>query len=140
MTRLRWLIGLTFAVLATSVTFAERPPEQKKEAEVVVVGELVKITPKEEKIGGKDDGVLTTYQADLKVASVEKGAGIKAGDTLKITWIRITKRPTGKFVGAFGHDYKVKKGDQVQVYLMKRDGDTFEVIYNQAGMVEKDRK
>jgi len=44
-------------------------------------------------------GVLTTYQADLKVTSVEKGAGIKAGDTLKITWIRITKRLTGKFVG-----------------------------------------
>jgi hypothetical protein len=137
MTCLRWTSApLAVVALMAGVALAERPPEQRKDADVVVRGELVKIAPKEEKIGGKQDGVLATYQADLKVTSVEKGAGIKAGDTLKISWIHITKKPTGNFVGAFGHDYKVKKGDHVEVHLMKREGDTFEVIYNQAGMEE----
>jgi hypothetical protein len=117
------------------MALAERPPEDKKDANAVVVGDLVKITPQEEKIGGNSDGILTKYEAELKVTAVQKGEGVKAGDTLKISWIQITKKPTGNFVGAFGHDYKVKKGDHVEAYLMKRDGGTYEVIYNPAGMV-----
>jgi hypothetical protein len=139
MTCLRVTAALAVVALVAGVASAERPPEQKKDADVVVFGDLVKITPKEEKIGSKDDGVLTTYQADLKVTSVKKGDGIKAGDTLKITWIQITKRPSGNFVGAFGHDYKVKKDDHVEASLMKRDGGTLEVIYNPAGL-EKAKK
>src|SRR5437879_1975159 len=103
------LTAVTLAVFAltTCVALAERPPEEKDKADVIAIGDLVKITPKEEKIGDKEDGVLTKYEAELKVTAVQKGDGIKAGDTLKITWIQITKKPTGNFVGAAGHDYKV---------------------------------
>jgi hypothetical protein len=134
MMRLRWTATVTFVALTACLAVAERPPEEKKDANVVVVGDLVKITPKEEKIGGNNDGVLTKYEAELKVTRVQKGDGVKAGDTLKIFWIHITKKPSGNFAGAFGHDYKVKKGDQVEAYLMKRGDGKYEVIYNAAGM------
>jgi hypothetical protein len=134
---LRWTAAATAIVVIACGALAERPPEEKKDAQVVVTGKLAKITENTEKIGAKKDGVLAHYEAELKVAAVEKGDGIKAGDTLKITWIYVPTKPSGDFVGAFGHDYKVKQGDQVEAYLMKRAGGKLEVLYNPAGMVKK---
>lgn len=137
MTFIRWTAALAVVALVACVASAERPPEQKKDAQMVVMGELTNITEKEDKIGAKKDGVLMHYEADLKVTAVEKGDGVKVGDMLKINWIYATKKPTGAFVGAFGHDYGVKKGDQVRVYLMKRQGGMMEVIYSPEGMMKK---
>jgi len=126
MIRLRWTATVAVVALTACVALAEREREEKKDANVVVVGDLVKITPTEDKIGENKDGVLTKYEAELKVTAVQKGDGVKAGDTLKIFWTHVTKKPSGLFVGAFGHDFKVKKGERVEVYLMKRDGGTYE--------------
>jgi hypothetical protein len=137
MTCLRWTATVALVALTACVALAERERQEKKDANVVVVGDLVKITPTEKKIGDNEDGVDTKYDAELKVTAVQKGEGIKAGDTLKITWNRITKKPTGVYAGAVGHEYNVKKGDKVEAYLIKRDGGTYEVIYNPAGMEVK---
>lgn len=123
-------------MVMNGLALAERPPEDPKDAQVVVIGELTGIAFKEEKVGPNKDGIMTDYTAELKVAVVEKGEGIKAGDTIKITWMHMTTKPTGSFVGAFGHDYKVKKGDTVKAYLMKRGGSPLEVAYDQNCMVK----
>ena len=47
-----------------------------------------------------DDGVLTNYQAELKVQAVEKGKDVQKGDTIKFSWFQVTKRPTKAFPGA----------------------------------------
>ncbi len=137
MNSLRWSAAVAVIVAAACVAYAERPTEEKKEADVVVTGTLTAIREKDERIGPKKDGVLAQYEADLNVAAVQKGAGIKPGDVLKITWIHITKRPSGGFVGAFGHAYRVRAGDRVQAYLMKRDDGVLEVIYNPSGLEKK---
>ena len=126
-----WVSTFFLALLTAGVSRAERPPEMKKDATDIVTGVVQKITPREEKIGR--DGVLTTYTADLKVDSVEKGKDIQKGATVKFFWIRITKRPSGAFVGAFGHKYNVRPKEEIRVWLMKRDKD-YEVIYNADGI------
>lgn len=131
----RAIAATLVVVLTACIATAERPPEQKGDAQLVVSGQLVNVNGKEEKIG--EDGILMHYEAELKVANVDKGEGVKAGDTIKVTWIHATKKPSGAFAGAFGHNYNVKKGDRVQAYLMKRDGGTWEVIYNPQGMGKK---
>ena len=127
-----WMSTLFLVLFAAAgASRAERPPETKKDATDIVTGIVQKITPREEKIGR--DGVLTTYTAELKVDSVEKGKDIQKGATVKFFWIHITKRPSGGFVGAFGHKYNVRPKDKVRVWLVKRDKD-YEVIYNTDGI------
>lgn len=133
---MRFMVVAVAVVVMSGAALAERPPEEPKDAQVVVTGALTGIAPKEHKVGPKKDGIQTDYTAELKVAAVEKGEGIKVGDTIKITWMHMTTRPTGSFVGAFGHDYQVKKGDTVKVYLMKRGSSVLEVAYDQPCMVK----
>lgn len=134
----RCMAALAALASVTCVALAERPPENPKDAHVIVTGELTDISPKEEKVGQPNkDGILTDFTAELKVSAVQKGEGIKVGDTIKITWMQMTKKPSGRYVGASGHDYKVKKGDTVTAYLMKRGDGVLEVAYDQKGMVKK---
>src|SRR5262249_50423457 len=111
---------------------AERPPQDKKEATDVVVGVIQKMTLNQKTFAG--DGVLTTYVAEVKVDKVERGEGAKAGDTVKVTWFRVTKFPTRPIAGAAGHRYGVREDDMVRAYLVRGKGDLFDVIYNDQGM------
>jgi hypothetical protein len=73
---------LAVLVLAAAVpaASAERPPEQRDEADLVVVGTVTKVTPEREKFG--PDGTVTHYKARVKVHKVERGKGAEAGRTL----------------------------------------------------------
>src|SRR5262249_43777544 len=100
--------ALAAAVLVAGAR-AERPPEQRDDAKLVVAGLVQKVTTKKDKFGG--DGVRTDYTAEVAVDKVEKGEGVKPGDTIKVSWFRVTKNPSRPFVGAFGHAYKIKEKD-----------------------------
>lgn len=122
---------LAFALLVGRAS-AERPPQKREEATNVVTGVIKQIETKESPFGG--DGVRTDYVAEIAVEKSDKGEGVKPGDTIKVTWFRVTKNPTKPIVGAFGHAYAAaKKGATVRVYLMKGKGD-YTVIYNSEGM------
>ena len=118
------------AVLLVCTARAERPPQSREKADLVVTGKVAKLTTTETKFGG--DGVMTTYTATVKVDKVEKG---KADDEIAVTWFRVTTRPTEPLAGAYGQDHKLKEKDVATFWLMKgKDG--YSVIYNPKG-VEK---
>ena len=127
------LTTLTLLAVAAVAT-AERPPEKRDEAELVVVGKVHKISTMTEKFG--KTGEMTYYTAKVVVDKVEKGDGAKAGDTVSVTWFHVTKQPEKGFVGAFGHDYGLKEKDEATFWLMKRRG-KWEVIYNKDGVEKK---
>lgn len=121
---------LFVVILSASAARAERPPQDKSTATDVVVGQVQKVSTKESPFG--NDGVKTTYTAEIKVREVEKGNS-KIGDSVTFTWFHVTKKPSGLIVGAFGHAYQCTPGDVSRVYLIKRK-DLYEVIYNRSGL------
>lgn len=135
-----------FSVVLTVLVFAamaqaERPPQSRDQAKLVVSGTVKKIATKTSSFGG--DGVRTDYTAEVVVDSVEKGAKVKAGDTIRVTWFRVTKAPTRPIAGAFGHSYAIKEKDKAKFWLMDRASGaangSWVVIYNQNG-IEKIEK
>ncbi len=135
MTRASKMVSLVVLLAWTTLALAERPPQTKKDATDVVSGTVVKITPTEKKFG--DDGVVTSYIAEVKLDKVDKG-DLKAGGTIDIHWFHVTKRPTKAFPGAYGHKYDLKPKEAIRAYLIKGSGNDarYEVIYNSDG-VEK---
>lgn len=131
MSSMHWFSSVVFAFLLATVAHAERPPQDKKTATDVVTGTVVKVTIKDSLFGG--DGVKTDYTAEVKVDKVERG-DTKPGDTIKVTWFHVTKRPSRPLAGAFGHAYSVKEKEMIRVYTIKGKGDDFGVIYNREGI------
>jgi hypothetical protein len=131
--RLRILIptALLSLVLVAGIR-AERPPQQKKAAANVVVGTVEKLDKRNAAFLG--DGVRTDYTATVKVDKVERGAQIKEGDTIKITWYHVTKRPSKPVPGAYGHGYPVVDKSKIRVWLLEGKNKTFGVIYNSGGI------
>ena len=123
-------IACLAAVLLVCSARAERPPQSREKADLVLVGEVTKLATAEEKFGG--DGVKTTYTATVKVDKVEKG---KAAGDISVTWFRVTTRPSNPLPGAYGQDHKLKENDAARFWLMK-EKDGYSVIYNPKG-VEK---
>ena len=123
------------AVVALLVTpmagLAEREPQNREDAELVVVGKVHQIIPKDEKFGG--DGTLTRYLAQVKVTAVERGKGAKIGDRINVLWFRVTKGPSKTFPGAYGHAYPIKADNVVRFWLMK-EGKDWSIIYNNKGV------
>jgi len=126
------MIALLVVGLAGSTTRAEREPEPREKADAVVLGNVKKITTKESKFG--NDGVRTDYTAEVEVTKAEKGEGIKVGDTIKVHWYDVTKRPSKLLPAAYGHEYKVKKGDAAKFWLMGSVKKGLTVIYNKDGV------
>ena len=128
------LAVLVFAAMAQ----AERPPQSRDKAKLVVSGTVKKIATKTSSFGG--DGIRTDYTAEVAVDSVEKGGKVKAGDTISVTWFRVTKAPTGPINGAFGHSYAIKEKDKAKFWLVQGGSGSpdrsWVIIYNGNG-VEK---
>src|SRR5262249_14366942 len=96
------------ALLSLTLIFgvrAERPPQPKKAAANVVVGTVEKLDKRTAPFFG--DGVRTDYTASVKVDKVERGDQVKPGDTIKVTWYHVTKRPSKLVPAAYGHGYPV---------------------------------
>jgi hypothetical protein len=123
-------------VVAATVATAERPPQKRAEADLVATGKVEKITTKTSKFG--NDGEMTTYVAKVVIDKVEKGKDAKDGDTVEVTWFRVTKNPSKPLPGAYGHKFDLKTDDKARFWLMKGK-DVWSVIYNSDG-VEKLKK
>jgi hypothetical protein len=136
---------------------AERPPQPRDKAKLVMSGTVTKLTTKTSTFAY--DGVRTDYTAELVVENAETGNGVtlqtpketkdrvkmvKAGDTITVTWFRVTTRPTKPLPGAYGHDYAIKEKDKAKFWLMDRGPNVPEgvwvVIYNKDGVVKIETK
>ena len=128
------VVCIAVVLLVAAVVRAERPPESREEADLVVTGKVTKLATKKKGFGG--DGVMTTYTATVKVDKVEKGKA-KPGDAISVTWFHVTKTPSKAFPGAYGQDHKVKQKDEATFWLMKNGKDNWSVIYNDKGVEKK---
>lgn len=131
------VIAMLVTGVATSLCYAERPPQKREDADAVIIGKVKKITTKDSKFGG--DGTRTDYTAEVEVTKAEKGESVKAGETIKVNWYDVTKRPSKLLPAAYGHEYKIKKDDEAKFWLMGTAEKGFTVIYNRDG-VEKVKK
>jgi hypothetical protein len=133
-------VALALFVFA-AVAQAERPPQSRDDAKLVVSGTVKTITTKESSFGG--DGVRTDYTAEVVLDSVDRGEKVKAGDTITVTWFHVTKRPTGFIAGAFGHGYALKEKDKAKFWLLDRGPGVprgaWVVIYNKNGVEKIDK-
>src|SRR5262245_49254111 len=126
-------LALLVVFSLTATTRAERPIEDKKTASDVITGTVQKITAKEQKYC--DDGIRTSYVAEIKIDQVERGKNIKPGALVSITWFQVTKTPSKPIPDAYGHKYDVKEKATVRVYLLRqKNAQVFGVIYNPAGI------
>jgi hypothetical protein len=123
--------------MAASITLAERPPEQREDAALVVVGTIKKITSKNKTFVG--DGIQTSYKAAVVVDEVDRGKGVKVGDKITVNWFQVTKPPSRPVGGAFGHGYPIKAKDKARFWLMGTPEKGWTIIYNSNG-VEKLKK
>ncbi len=115
---------------------AERPPQFRKDAQLVVKCTVEKLTAEMSKFGG--DGERTSYKVKIKVTGVEKGDA-KVGDTIEATWFHVTKSPTRPLPGAYGQKHEIKEKDEATFWLMGDGKAPWAVIYNKDG-IEKVKK
>lgn len=136
--RLKAILSATCLAMFLSCTlaWAEIRFQEKKDAAAVASGKITDVKGEKKTLG--KDGMQIYFTFQLKVASVEKGAGIKAGDTITIKCYTTTKHPSGGFVGAFGHrmegtkeftPYIPKKGDEVKVWLNAMADGAYPMLY-----------
>src|SRR5262249_31639398 len=123
------IVLVIFSVVAS--IHAERPIEDKKAASDVVTGTVQKITAKEQKY--ENDGIRTSYVAEIKIDQVERGKNTKPGEVISVTWFHVTKTPSKPVPDAYGHKYDVQEKTAVRAYLI-REKKVFSIIYNPAGI------
>src|SRR5262245_9381473 len=88
-------LPLALAALALSAAltaaWAARPLVLREKADFVLVGKVTKITSKKEPVRESE---YTYYTARVEVTKVEKGKGVKSGETVSVTWYVRTKAPS----------------------------------------------
>ena len=97
------------------------PENRVKEADTVLQGEVVQVTSQVKKStverapGRHRD---TEYSLRVKVTQVDKGAGVRVGETVVVTaWKPHTRLP--RYPGLQGHESISEKGDSATFYLLK---------------------
>ena len=131
------LFSLALSFLASRVR-AERPPQFRKEAMLIVSGTVKTLTSKDSPYVDTDTqvrlGTLTEYTAEIVVKSVEKGEKVRVGDTIKVYWFHVTKLTGKAFGGAVGHGYPLKEKSQAKFWLMEGKENCWAIIYNEDGV------
>ena len=139
------LVGGLLALGAVDVWAAKAPlslKELKKQASHVISGKVVQVTWENQKskversLGIHRDRV---YAIVLKVKTISKGTGLKAGEEVIIeAWqpaLRIPPLP-----GLQGHESIPKKGGRVTVYLEGKKGKVYLPILPNGIVINKEAK
>jgi len=109
MRRLQFASGLGVCLIVSQLVRADRAPDDRGTAKVVVDGEVVAV---EKSADGEHDWFLVS----IRVAKVDKGDGVKAGDVLKVSVYRLV-RPKPKTFASPGHDGVPAKGDRIRAFV-----------------------
>jgi hypothetical protein len=128
-------LALVLSLLGLTVALAERPPQSRAQADLVVVGRVVRVAAHERAFGG--DGVRTDYVAWIEVERVELGSGASAGQVIEVGWFRVTKSPSQPILGAYGHGHVLKDGRRARLWLLGGAG-RWSITYNSDGVENLD--
>lgn len=132
------VVSLALSFLASHVR-AERPPQFREKADLVMTGTVKTITAKKSPYVANDDpkvrlGTLTIYTAEINVEFIEKGEKAKVGDTIKASWFHVTEFTGIAFGGSVGHGYPLQEKSQAKFWLMGPYEDCWSIIYNHDGV------
>ena len=118
------VLAVMVATLASAAVAPRGPKDMKKDASHVVVGTVQKVFMHQEVVkefGGAE--ARTTYISQIKIESVEKGAGVSKDDVVYVkTWKHKWQGPGLPPPGNTGHWHVPKKGERVQVYYSSLKG------------------
>ncbi|MBX6314658.1 MAG: PDZ domain-containing protein [Isosphaeraceae bacterium] len=116
-----FLVAVAALALWPAVACAERPPERKEDAALVVTGRVGKVYT-------NVDAVEENYIIEIQVEAVERGRGARAGETVDARIFR--RRPDAPRVpAAYGHHDFPREGERVRAYLNRRPDGQFEGTY-----------
>jgi hypothetical protein len=114
-------IVLIFLALITAPARAERPPEPKPQADLIVTGQVGKVYT-------NTDRADINFIVEIEVRSTEKGQAIQPGQILDARCFQ--RRPDAPRVpAAYGHHQVPREGDKVRAYLMRRPDGRYEGTY-----------
>ena len=105
----RFTVFAMVSLIVVPASFADRAPVDRKTAKFVFEGEV-------ESVEKSEDGEHDWYLVHIKIQRVEKGEGIKAGDTFKATCYRLV-RPKPKSFASPGHGFAPAKGTQIKAHV-----------------------
>jgi hypothetical protein len=109
----KFILAGSMTLLLSNAAQSARVEQKLSDAPLVVEGKIIKITSKGTKF--QKDGVWTTYTVELNVKKVVKGK--YKGETLKVLCGHVSKAPSNPVPGDNGIRYKIKKGDEIRVYV-----------------------
>lgn len=117
-----------FVVFASAVAVAEKVPMseegRKAEATHILKGTVEQVfSRKETKPNGE---VVTKYVAELKIAKVEKGEGLKEGQLAYVRYWHISEMKTP---GASGQAKLPKAGDTVTVFVERAEDGAMDALF-----------
>jgi hypothetical protein len=106
---------LAVALLAVEPARAERPSEKRDKADYVLSGVVTAVYSRET-TGYRE------YVVAIKVEEVEKGAGVKKGDTFRAFCYQRKEGKGGLEFDTTGHSTVPKEGQRVKAFVNRADG------------------
>jgi hypothetical protein len=119
------LSPLAVAAVAALPAAAERvplrPEDKRAESTHIVTGMVRGVYSRDKETGSYGPGTVETqFVIEIEIKTVEKGAGLKAGDLVYARSWRLKKRGTfGNRPGPSGHFFIPQEGDAVRAYLAR---------------------
>jgi hypothetical protein len=107
------LLGVT--VLDAGRVYADRPDQKREQADYVVSGAVTAVFRRE--ITGYHEFII-----EIRVEVVEKGAGIKKGDTFRAYCYQRKEGKGGLEFDTAGHKTVPKEGQQVKAFVNRAGG------------------
>jgi hypothetical protein len=116
------LLSITLALLVLAApSRAERPPERKEDADLVVTGRVGKVYT-------NTDPANVNFIVELEVQSTQKGQALPSGQILDARCFQ-RRRDAPRVPAAYGHHQVPREGDTIRAYLMRRPDGRYEGTY-----------
>lgn len=118
---LLWVMG--FAAVAWAEKVDMSPEELRETATHIVVGKAEQIFARTEKAGNYE---YTRYVAEVRIAKVEKGDGLKPGELMYVRyWRKRWLGPGNPLPDTSGHRGEPGAGQTLRIYAAKNAYDGF---------------
>jgi PDZ domain len=114
-------ITLALLVFGATPARAERPPEPKQEADLIVTGRAGKVY-------NNTDSADVNCIVEIEVQSTQKGPAAQPGQILDARCFQ-RRRDAPRVPAAYGHHQVPREGDTIRAYLMKRPDGRYEGTY-----------
>jgi hypothetical protein len=119
--KIRLPLALALWALAATGARAERPPESKSQADLIVTGRVGKVYT-------NTDAADLNYIVEIEIQSIQKGQGVQPGQVLDARCFQ--RRPDAPRVpAAYGHRQVPREGEAIRAFLMLRSDGRHEGTY-----------